>query len=390
MIREKLNRRRWLALLYSLIIAVVLSVLSYFLNNQPLFTGEDLEQYAWMEWVRDRWSSKEKEDALTPLYINVSYDKQLTELCDERNRILGNIDITDREKLLTLLRMLHITGQYKYVFLDIRFEKGYNTESDSALFAEISSMDRIVVATHSDIELADTLLTKKAAVNDYSATVTSNFVRYEFSQDGKPSMPLYAYAELTGKTIKKEYTIIYKCDGELCHNSLFVRFPVESFEEKDEGDKVYYNLGSDILKYYDEDDLAILTKDRYIVIGNLKDDVHDTYAGSRPGSVITFYAFRALMKGEHLVSWWVIVFFLVIYFCISLSLFSHHSWLDCIPLTKKSKLCYFLLSLLGYGMVLFMITVILNLFWGITTSFLIPSSWFAIQNLIINYKRIKI
>lgn len=376
-------------LLYSAVIAFGLSILSYLFNNQPLFTGEDLEQYAWMEWVKDKLPTKQ-EDTIQPLYINVSYDKQLVEYHDQYGMPIGNTDITDRQKLLSLLKMLRSTGQYKYVFLDVRFEKGYDTEADSALFWEISHMDRIAVATHSDMELADTLLAKKSAINDYSATITTSFVRYEFSHEGKPSMPLYAYSEITGKTIER-YGLMYICDGKLCYNSLFIRFPVESFDgEYEQEHKVYYHLGADILDNYEESDIAVLTKDKYIVIGNLVEDVHDTYAGSKPGSVITFYAFRALMKGEQIVSWWVMLLFGVIYFCISLSLFSPHSWMDCLPSVRKSKAMYFCLSFIGYGCVLTVIAIVLNVFLNIATTILLPSVFFTIQNYVINYKRLKL
>ena len=47
-------KRKKIALLFSLCNVVILLALSYFLNNQPLFTGEDLDQYAWMEWIKDK------------------------------------------------------------------------------------------------------------------------------------------------------------------------------------------------------------------------------------------------------------------------------------------------------------------------------------------------
>lgn len=376
-------------MLCSLCVAVGLSLLSYILNNQTLFTGEDLEQYAWMEWLKSRSLTDEKADRLPPLYINVSYDRQLTEQRDEYGMPVGNTDITDRGKLLRLLKMLSSTGQYKYVFLDVRFEKGHETESDSALFAEISHMERIVVASHSDVELADSSLLRKTALSDYSATISTNFVRYEFLQDEIPSVALYAYSEMTGNSISK-HGLLYTCGGKPCYNSLFVRFPVESFEDKSREDKRIYHLGSDILDYYDEGDLAVLTKDKYVVIGDYVDDMHDTYAGSKSGSVITFYAFRALMEGEHMVSCGVMLFFFAVYFCISLSLFSRRSWVDRISFVRDSKTGRFLLSFVGYGMVLTLIVVFLNIFWDITTSIALPSACFAIQHLIINYKRMEI
>lgn len=377
-------------LLYSFCIALCIFVLSYFLNNQPLFIGENLEQYAWMEWIKSKMTKAEKADSFQPLYINVAYDKQLVEHFDKYNMPIGNRDITDRQKLLKLLQMLHSTEQYKYIFLDVRFEKGYKTEYDSALFAEINSMDRIVVANHQDIELSDTMLASKAAINDYSATITTSFARYKYFYQDKPSMPLFAYSELTGKTIDR-HGLLYTCDGKLCYNSLFLLFPVESFEEEykenDNGDgmqadKLYYHLGADILSFYNTDIFATLTNNKYVVIGDFVNDIHDTYTGEKPGPVITFYAFCALMRGKHFVSFWVMLFLFIIYFFISLFLFYRYAWIE----TCKHRIWIFLLSLIGYSVILFVTSILLNAIWNIPTNFLIPSICFAIQDLIINYK----
>ena len=115
-------------------------------------------------------------------------------------------------------------------------------------------------------------------------------------------MPLYAYNKLTKKSINS-HVLWYSCNGRLCYNSLFIDFPLEDFEEFDsQNNKLYYNMGNDLLENYSEEDIATLTNGKYIVVGDMVEDVHDTYSGLRPGPVIMYYAFMALMKGKHLVS----------------------------------------------------------------------------------------
>ena len=142
-------------ILVSFLNVFVLLIFSYVLNNQPLFTGEDLNQYAWMEFLKNKMGLSEQVDYSDSLFINVSYDKQLIEKKDEFGMPVGNIDITDRTKLLALLNILDSTNQYRYIILDVRFEKGLDSEMDSALFSKIKNMKRIVVANHLDVELAD-------------------------------------------------------------------------------------------------------------------------------------------------------------------------------------------------------------------------------------------
>ena len=382
------------ALLVSLCNVVILIVLSYVLNNQSLFTGEDLNHYAWMAWIKDKVGMAKKNGQQEMLLVNIAYDKQLIEKTDEYGMPAGNTDITDRTKLLEFLHFLRSTNQYRYIFLDVRFENGYcGTEADSALFAEIRSMRNIVIANHSDIEIADSSLLEKAAISDYKATiVATNFARYKYSYNGYPTMPLYAYREITGNTINNHF-LYYSCDGKLCYNSLFIDFPVEDFGEYNEKNvKQYYNLGSDLLDGYSEEDMAVLTKGKYIIIGDMIEDVHDTYSGPKPGSVITYYAFTALMEGKHIVPFGLMSFLVLVYFLISLSQFNHHSLIEQIPYVRKSKSkpLHFALSFVEYTFILSVTAIMLNIIWDISISILVPSTYFAIQKTIVNYKRTKI
>lgn len=388
-------RHKRTALLISLCNALLLSLLTYILNNQPLFTGEDLNHFAWMELLKERLGLEDITRKDDVLFVNVAYDKQLIELSDEYGMPIGNTDITDRKKLLCFLQMLDSTKQYSYAFLDVRFEKGHEMpEVDSLLFSTISKMKNVVVASHSDVETAIGLPIDRTAVSDYDATiVTTNFVRYRFSYGNKPSMALQAYQDLKGNEIKRHGCLFYTCDGRLCYNSLFVSFPIEDFNEfNDDNSKTYYNLGSDLINSYSYDDIGTLTKGKYVVIGDMIEDMHDTYSGPKPGSVITFYAFRALMEGKHFVNMWLVLLMAIVYFAISISQFSHHSIIERIPIIgkSKSKILHFVVSLIGYTLLLSIIVIILNLIWGITTSILLPSAYFAIQKNIINYKRTEI
>lgn len=381
-------------ILVSFINVIVLMLLTYFLNNQPLFTGENLLQYSWVEYFKGFLGIDQSDINSDAVFINVGYDKKLIEKKDDFGFSLGNTPITDRQKIVDILRMLNKTASYRYIFLDVVFEKGYeDAENDSLLFDEIKHTKRIVVATHPDVELIDGSLNRVSAWNNYDATIVeTNFKRYEYSTSGKPSMPLFAYNSLTGNSIDK-HGLFYCCNGRLCYNSLFTRFPLEGNVEygKDEF-KQYYNLGSDILNNYTDEDLAVLCKEKYVFIGDMIDDLHDTYSGLKNGPSITYYAFKELMDGKHLVNYLLSFFLALLYFCISLSMFNHKSWFDRIPWvgSVKNKSLRFFMSFIGFSFVLTLSAIILGILFNKYISIIIPSLYFTIQKTLIDYKRIKI
>lgn len=391
--REFIKQRKKVILI-SLCNVVVLLFLGYLINNQAIFTGEDLNKYAWMEWIKDKCGlSKEIKEKKDVLFVNVAYDKQLIDSYDKYGMPVGNIDITDRSKLLSFLQTLQKTNTYKYIFMDIRFEKGYNSPEDSALFSQIRNMRNIVVANHEDIELVDTALSIKTGFNDYPTTIIeSNFSRYEYLKNDQVSVPLFAYRDLTGNTIDRHF-LFYTSNHRLCYKSLFINVPIEDWSEYNEQQqKMYYNLGNDILENYSNNDIAQLTKGKYVVIGDMVEDIHDTYSGPRPGSVITYYSFIALLNGKHLVRYGLLFFLSLIYFIISISLFESNSIIERISYIKnsKSKLLHFCASLLEYTSLLSMVMIVLNMIFGIATSIMLPSFYFAIQKSYIKYKKEKI
>ena len=387
-------KQRKKALIVSLINVVVLLLLSYFISNQALFTGEDLNQYAWMEWVKNKLGlSREIEENKDVVFVNVAYDKQLIDRHDNYGMSVGNVDITDRRKIYAFLEILQRTDVYKYIFMDVRFEKGFDSPEDSVLFYQIKKMRNIVVANHSDIEILDSTILEKLALNDYYATITgTNFTRYEYLKDGQTTIPLFAYNELTGNSFNRHF-LFYTCNNRLCYKSLFINSPIEDWSEFNEQQtKMYYNLGSDLLENYSDKDIALLTKGKYVVIGDMVEDIHDTYSGVKPGSVITYYAFTALMNGEHFVRYGLLVFLGLVYFVISLGLFESNSIVERIPYIRRSrsKFIHLCASLLEYSFLLLIVMIALNLLFGIATSIMLPSLYFAIQKTYINYKNEKI
>lgn len=382
------------AVIISLINALFLTVVTYFMNNSPLFTGEKLNLYAGMEFIKGLFvEDNTAKDSV--LLINVAYDKQLA-----RKKIngitVGSTDVTDRKALIELLKNLRQNDNYRYIFMDIRFEKGDETEYDDSLYKEIYNTPRLLIANHKDIELASEILKKRAAYSDYYVTILStNFVRYRYLRGIGESMPLRAYRELFNDSITK-CGWFYFCNEGLCQNSLVIKSPIKRIENEwvtvDENKDMKQDFYLNLNKINDETSLSVLSNRKYVVIGNMVDDNHDTYYGRIPGSIIVFSAFWALKNHKHEIRPWFEILLFLLFFCISLSLFSRIPVIERVRFIRKikSKFLRFVLSFLGYSTVLFLATIFLYLCFDIIPSIWVPALFFSIQKTYFNFKYMKV
>lgn len=381
-------------ILFSLICALFLTLGGYVINCLPLFTGENLNDYTWMQIVKEKLSLDDTDkDMDGVLFVDVSHDKELVEYYDPiTSEITGNIDITDRKKLIDFLQLLREAGNYKYLIMDIRFEKNIKTNSDSMLFSMISNMPNAVIATHKDVVLADPILAPKSAIADYSSTiVATNFARYEYVRDTLKSVPLYAYSELEGAEMK-QYGIFSTCNGRPCYRSLFLPFSskkIEMYGALDQ-EKMYYQLGADLLKDQKED-IPQLIDDKIVIIGNMTEDMHDTYIGMRQGPFIIYRALSCLLQGKHFVSLVLMTIMFVIYFLTTYLMFTRRSPLERIKFLRNShsKLLHFFVTFFGFSTALSAICFILFLLYGEVYSVLLASSVFTIIRYYLSYKYFK-
>ena len=365
----------------------ILLIVNYEMSNLPLFTGENMNTLSILQWIKEIVLSKSVDSDLDEaIFVNTSHDKMLTDVYNGQ-RCIGNTDISDRWKLYSLLSSID-SLPYKYIILDIRFEDGVSTEADSALFHQISEMDNIVVASHKNIHIADSVLSGKSAIADfYSTIVSTNFSHYQYLTSGHLSMPAFAYKELSNDSIV-EYFGFSTSKGQLCHKSLFLQFGTEKFNYlKENGDFRYYNIGSDILNntYFD---LYNAIKGKVVVIGNFEEDTHDTYAGKKPGSLIVYRALSTLLRGGHILPFWYLFAQFVLYSLISLTLFTRKSLFDKIPYFKNNQrpLIRFAISFLGYSSVLFVASVVLFLIFDKVLSIFWISLFFSVVKNILTYK----
>ena len=312
--------------------AVILSILTccgmYLFENQQSYMKENATLFNYLERFN---KAKEIELQDTAFFVNVSQDIQLVYENPERPSE-GYAAITDRRKLFRFLQKIERDSiDYKYILMDIRFEKGYETEYDDSLYVQIQRMPRLVIASHKwgdsgeEYEIADSILLEKCGMSDYNQySIMTNFSRYTFLQDRKPSIALKMYDELNHQeTSVKQWRNwpVYFTKGHLCINSplMYLSGTVLNFEkymmlqasleeerlqngletgmeaetaklDSKQGNYYFYlNLGGDFV----ENEYRMKVKwngdleDKVIVIANFEDDVHDTYMGKVSGAYIT-------------------------------------------------------------------------------------------------------
>ena len=237
---------------------------------------------------------------------------------------VGNMVITNREKLLKLLTAAKEANDYRYIFLDVIFEDGTVTPFDSALFHTIASMDRIVIPEHKGTKLAADILYSKAANADYATTWKQpTFAHYQFLHDDSiPSVALRMYADrnhLEGNAITPHWGGLWYTDrGRLCHNgaTLFMKVFVNGKLLDEEGqsrERNYIYLGADLLDMDEVVPVKEQIKDKILVIGDYNNDMHTTYVGPQPGSPLCLNAYIMLMNGKHLVSWITVLILFLVY-----------------------------------------------------------------------------
>ena len=317
---ERSNRK---TLRVSILVSLAITLFSYFVGNSMLpIPGE----YAAQKQISDFKKFLGVQLGNVPdsvLFINVCYDKELVPF-EEEGMPVGNMVITNREKLLKLLTAAKESNDYRYIFLDVIFEDGTVTPFDSALFHTIASMDRIVIPEHKGTKLAADILYAKAANADYATTWKQpTFAHYQFLHDDSiPSVALRMYADrnhLEDNAITPHWGGLWYTDrGRLCHNgaTLFMKVIVNGKLLDEEGqarERNYIYLGADLLDMDEVVPVKEQIKDKILVIGDYNNDMHTTYVGPQPGSPLCLNAYIMLMNGKHLVSWITVLILFLVY-----------------------------------------------------------------------------
>lgn len=380
-----LRRHFKVKLVGAFVLAVGIIAASYFIGNSDMPMPDEMKVLSTFD--RFMKFSGQYEDNLPDsiLLVNVCYDKQLVDYA-VHDIPVGQFVITDREKLLQFLTAAAEADNYRYIMMDVFFEHNIESPQDSALFATIRRMNRIVVANHVDSHLSDSLLKSKSAYADYTVTwKVSKFSHFQFLREGnEPTMPLRIYEDLTGKTIRK-WGPFYFSDGRLCKNAVTLNLPIRVLEDYNLEapnllEKRYEFLGADILAHDSIYPISMQLQDKIVIVGDFMTDVHETYLGPQPGSLICLNAYHALQEGDHYFQWgWALLQF-VIYYIVCYFLMSRLTFVRMMP----TVLLRLLFLLFGIPSILLVIALVAYVTTGYVYNMYIPTFLYWLYHFINN------
>lgn len=375
--------RLWIALS----IVVVMQVADYFITNfsYPLLDNVDSIM------LFDYFDKKGEAPDSDIYYANVGFDKKLVPVEDEFGDEIGKAAITDRKLLAEYLNLIRESG-YKYIFLDIRFEEGTESEDDSLLFSTMAALDRFSFSLHRDIEtlVPDSLL-HKGAYSDYRGNFRDGFIRYELLQDNKESTPWKMYSVIDGGHEITHDGIFYLDNGHLSYNMIFPSFYRYDTEHEGEmGREKYHYLGYELNR--DKEALKAAARDKIVVIGDFENDKHQTYLGDVPGPILSVRTYQALKRGSHRFSWVCFSITSAVYSLILYLLVGKYDLNNkiCKLLRIKSRVLVFLMSFIGWGILLGAVKLTLYALFGIAFVAWLPALVFSCVSFFNEYSKIEI
>lgn len=392
----------WRIICLSSFSSLFLIILSYALDATPLPIGGEVSVGLWLERFRALGNSESDNIPDSIFLVNVTYDKTLVDYearlfsndSDSPKLPVGKITTTDRKKLYDFLSVADSLRNYRYILLDVRFEDDIENDSiTEVLFSLIGKMDNIVFAMHESGNNAEGAPLEKAAYSDYHTTfLVSDVVKYPLlkrAESNTPyslSIPAKIFSDLNNGSFTTLGLITYY-NHRLCRRSVYPSFPIRITSWAKESDEVqgpiiqYHNLGEDLVNLDNyKEVIGDLINNRIVVIGDLVEDIHDTYIGLQPGALINLNSYIALCRDEHLISWLGLISQFALYFIISWCLIRRISVIDKIGIfrNKNYGVIRFLFSFISYSVILTVVSAIIYIFSGSIFSIALPSLYFTI------------
>ncbi len=256
------------------------------------------------------------------LYIDVAGSKTLLDVPDPLYQEMTGFhhtSITDREQLSALINYISEYGEnISLLVLDLTFEQASPADS---LFQECVSRFPFPLLGASRIQangrLAPSVITLPTAVASY-LTTDNNFMKYPlFLADSLPTLPLVMLGILEKAQYKKRL-FWPTVNGRISLANPIIDFKIRPFDFNDSGNLekehfTVFSLGTLLFEwgFWDEADIRGILKDKLIIIGDFREDVHQTVFGQLAGPVVLHNAYLTLKEGGNLISWvWLLLFYL--------------------------------------------------------------------------------
>ena len=257
------------------------------------------------------------------LFINTAYNAELIDIETEYGEE-GKVTIVDRELLGRFFKKINEFGNdHRFILCDILFN--IRTENDSLLEKNISEIKNLVIPAEYDKEqehILEPIFQVSNAQADYITYegVVSK-IRLFAEESRRKTLPLLMYEKFNGlSTHVNSLGLTYKRN--YIPRSIYPRYYFDRERmrnyEMSLGNLVEVLNVSDTL-FYNE-----VIKGKILVIGNFTNDIHPTFVGYLPGSLILLNTFLTLEDGYHLLNWTWFIFIIICFTILSYFEFFKH------------------------------------------------------------------
>jgi hypothetical protein len=173
----------------------------------------------------------------------------------------------------------------------------------------------------------------------------------------------------------------------LCRNGVTLKLPLLVKSNNNNNRKLVYhhflNLGTDILDLRQHAPIDRQIRGKIIVIGDFNNDIHDTYAGPQPGSLICLNAYYALINGDHLLlgkNLLFLIFMTFVYFILSLTYLNHRSIANYINNASIKAASFLFSATVFFWIVAFVVYILFDIVYNVW----VPITIFSLLDILIN------
>jgi len=260
------------------------------------------------------------------IFLDVSKDLQLADDStntgyDGKDGLAGaKIVITDRSKLAKFFSIVNQhKGGYRFILCDVNFE--IRAPNDSGLKASIERTQKLIVSANiQGSQLIPPIFKVDYGGVTYQAS-SGYFAKLPiFYNDSLKSLPALMAERINGKRFSRSHGINLE-NGYPAFNTvipeLYYRTNDLVSQTGSHGANFFY-LGEVI---NNKDFFNKYLKDKVIIIGNFSTDLHKSFLGNMPGSLILLDAYLSLANNSLQIRWEWSLFLFALYLVISYFIF---------------------------------------------------------------------
>ena len=352
-------------------------------------------------WVKDKIYSPPPKKSASFIFINTGKDLALVEDSID----YGNIAISDRDKILQLLKNINaMKVKPAYCVLDIQFYYPYtvNPQTDTLMQLEINKDSNILlpILRAGKGAFRPPLYTSTYGHSEYR-TFSTNFNKFRIILDENlKSIPLVMHEKINNAKYE-DGILIPTCNDSLCLTAIWPTYYLkdneikksmsgESIQDIEENAKKkkkmqrvpvdYYNLGELLFDMEaNPETYSNAFSDKIVIVGNFQEDVHTTPVGKMTGPVLLANLYLSLLNNQHIMNYWLLVLLLV-----TLSSLSYIAIFKKMPEVKinfkflfSSYLSKFMRDYISYFGAMFLVSLLAVILFNVQVALFLPSLIFT-------------